>query len=93
MVFVFLVISLRLMAMSDSVMENYYPERTKGVLEQAQEKGSNQVLCGRIKIRMETILFIIQDKMIWQKFTLCLLKWAFPFDFSMLSIGRSVLQR
>ena len=53
MVFVFLVISLRLMAMSDSVMENYYPERTKGVLEQAQEKGSNQVLCGRIKIKPE----------------------------------------
>lgn len=32
-------------------MNHYYPERTQGVLEQAREKGSNQVLCGRIKIK------------------------------------------
>ena len=31
--------------------DNYYPERTKGVLEQAQKNASNQVLCGRIKIK------------------------------------------
>lgn len=55
MFFVLFMVATRLIAMSDSVMENYYPERTKGVLEQAQEKGSNQVLCGRIKIRPESL--------------------------------------
>ena len=43
--------SIILSAQNTSIMETYYPERTKGVLEQAQEKASNQVLCGRIKIK------------------------------------------
>jgi hypothetical protein len=33
------------------LMDDYYESRTDGVLEQALEKGCNQVLCGRIKIK------------------------------------------
>jgi|JI9StandDraft_1071089.scaffolds.fasta_scaffold04881_2 hypothetical protein len=31
--------------------ETYYSDRTKGVLQQAEKKGSSQVICGRIKIK------------------------------------------
>lgn len=43
--------SVTLSAANAPIMDTYYPERTKGVLEQVQEKGSSQVLCGRIKIK------------------------------------------
>jgi hypothetical protein len=49
--FYLLPIHLTLQAHNAPPLDNYYPERTKGVLEQAQEKGCNQVLCGRIKIK------------------------------------------
>lgn len=35
----------------ETPVNEYYENRTKGVLEQALEKGCNQVLCGRIKIK------------------------------------------
>lgn len=35
----------------ESLMDDYYPNRTKNVLEQALEKGCHQLLCGRIKIK------------------------------------------
>ncbi len=38
-------------AQEDLSMNEYYETRTKGVLEQALEKGCSQVLCGRIKIK------------------------------------------
>ncbi len=36
---------------SPLLTDGYYPDRTKGVLEQAVEKGCEQFLCGRIKIK------------------------------------------
>jgi hypothetical protein len=38
-------------AQAESVLTEYYPSRTKGVLEQALELNSRQILCGRIKIK------------------------------------------
>ena len=32
-------------------MQEYYQARTNSVLDQALEKGCNQLLCGRIKIK------------------------------------------
>lgn len=40
-----------LMAADDAVMDHYYPNRTKTVLEQAEEFGCKRLLCGRIKIK------------------------------------------
>lgn len=47
---IFLLLALPLWA-QESTMTDYYPSRTKSVLEQALEKNSRQVLCGRIKIK------------------------------------------
>lgn len=44
-------LALPLFAQDDLTTSNYYQSRTKGVLEQALEKGCNQVLCGRVKIK------------------------------------------
>ncbi len=38
-------------AHADALLTEYYPARTKSVLEQALEKNSRQLLCGRIKIK------------------------------------------
>lgn len=38
-------------SLNADLMDEYYPDRTKGVLEQAQAKGCNAFLCGRIKIK------------------------------------------
>lgn len=40
-----------LMAADDTLMDHYYPNRTKTVLEQAEEFGCRKLLCGRIKIK------------------------------------------
>lgn len=37
--------------MTGDLMDEYYPDRTKGVLEQAKAKGCDRFLCGRIKIK------------------------------------------
>lgn len=42
---------LALNTMNVDLMDEYYPDRTKGVLEQARGKGCNTFLCGRIKIK------------------------------------------
>jgi len=47
----FFLLSSALLAHSALLTEEYYPSRTKGVLEQAVEKGCQQYLCGRIKIK------------------------------------------
>lgn len=39
----------------EDLMEEYYPERTQGVLEQALAKNSRKILCGRIKIKEGTL--------------------------------------
>lgn len=52
-----LLIALSLHAQEDE----YYQTRTKGVLEQAHEKGCNRVLCGRIKIKEGAM----QDVLLW----------------------------
>ncbi|HSW85891.1 MAG TPA: DUF6176 family protein [Rhabdochlamydiaceae bacterium] len=51
LLFFLTLLNVHLSAQNDDLMENYYPDRTQGVLEQALAKGSNQVLCGRIKIK------------------------------------------
>ncbi|MCE5318188.1 MAG: DUF6176 family protein [Parachlamydia sp.] len=40
-----------LIAADDALMDHYYPNRTKTVLEQAEEFGCQKLLCGRIKIK------------------------------------------
>lgn len=40
-----------LLMQSPLLSDSYYPKRTQGVVEQAIEKGCQQFLCGRIKIK------------------------------------------
>jgi hypothetical protein len=47
----FLFFASSLFVQTDLLKEEYYPARTKGVLEQAIEMGCQQFLCGRIKIK------------------------------------------
>jgi hypothetical protein len=51
MKYLFAMVILMGSAQADSVLTEYYPSRTKTVLDQALEKNSRQILCGRIKIK------------------------------------------
>jgi L-rhamnose mutarotase len=51
MKYLFAMIIFIVSAQAESVLKEYYPSRTKTVLDQALEKNSRQILCGRIKIK------------------------------------------
>jgi len=51
MKYLFAMVILLSSARAESVLTEYYPSRTKTVLDQALELNSRQILCGRIKIK------------------------------------------